>query len=360
MITVAIPNSPVFSPTSIVSSSIYNCKSSPESCSSNSPAFKFHPQKPLPPASGFVRDSCSTSPTLSKRKRPAKLAIPVASFSFSDKVKPPPLAEDRWKEVEVEGDGYSVYCKKGKREVMEDRFKAVVEFNGQHKQAFFGVFDGHGGSKAAEYAAENLDKNIINEVEIMGENEIIEAIKQGYMNTDSQFLKQDHRGGSCCVTAIIRDNNLVVSNAGDCRAVVSIGGTAKPLTSDHRPSRVDEKLRIESLGGYVDCSRGVPRVLGSLGVSRAIGDRSLKQWITAEPESKIVKIGPEFEFLIMASDGLWDKVSNQEAIDLARPFCVGNDKLEPVLACKKLVELSASRGSIDDASVMIVQLSRFC
>ncbi|KAI3678510.1 hypothetical protein L6452_37805 [Arctium lappa] len=113
-------------------------------------------------------------------------------------------------------------------------------------------------------------------------------------------------------------------------------------------------------GGYVDCSHGVPRVLVSLAVSRGIGDRTLKQWITSEPESKILKIVPEFEFMIMASDGLWDKVSNQEAIDLAPPFCVGNDKLEPLSACKKLVELSASRGSNDDASVMIVQLHRFC
>lgn len=117
-------------------------------------------------------------------------------------------------------------------------------------KAFFGVFDGHGGSKAAEFASENLDRNILNEVEKMGEIEIIEAIKQGYMNTDSQFLTQDQRGGSCCLTAIIRDNNLVVSNAGDCRAVVSIGGTATPLTSDHRPSRQDEKLRIELLVSF--------------------------------------------------------------------------------------------------------------
>ncbi|MFS7964755.1 putative protein-serine/threonine phosphatase [Helianthus anomalus] len=349
MITVAIPNSPVFSP---VSSSIF-CKSPHESCpithiNSPSSTFSFHIPKPLPPPA-----SASGS---SKRKRPAKLAIPVASVCFSGGVE----MEDRWKEVVVEGDGYSVYCKRGKRDVMEDRFKAVVEFDGEHKQAFFGVFDGHGGSKAAEFAAENLDKNILNEVEKMGEIEIIEAIKQGYMTTDSQFLNQDQRGGSCCVTAIIRDNNLVVSNAGDCRAVVSIAGTATPLTSDHRPSRQDEKLRIESLGGYVDSSRSVSRVLGSLAVSRGIGDQSLKQWITAEPETKIVKIAPEFEFLIMASDGLWDKVSNKEAIDLARPFCVGSDKLEPVSACKKLVELSVSRGSVDDASVMIVQLGRFC
>lgn len=114
-------------------------------------------------------------------------------------------------------------------------------------QAFFGVFDGHGGTQAAEFAAENLYKNIVNEVERMGEANIIEAVKQGYMKTDAQYLNQDHRGGTCCVTAIIRDSNLVVSNAGDCRAVVSVGGVATPLTSDHRPSRQDEKLRIESL-----------------------------------------------------------------------------------------------------------------
>ncbi|XP_076942185.1 putative protein phosphatase 2C 25 [Bidens hawaiensis] len=351
MITVAIPNSPVFSP----SSSIY-CKSSPESCSP-APAFKFQLQNPVKVSNDGRPSSCSTNPTLSKRKRPAKLAIPVASVCFSGR---PPVVEDRWKEVVVEGDGYSVYCKKGKRDAMEDRFKAVVHLNGRHKQAFFGVYDGHGGSKAAEFVAENLDKNIFKEVEKMGEINIIEAIKQGYMNTDSQFLKQDHRGGSCCLTAIIRDNNLVVSNAGDCRAVVSIDGTATPLANDHRPSRQDEKLRIESLGGYVDSSRGVSRVLGSLVVSRGIGDRSLKQWVTAEPESKVVKMEAGYEFLIMASDGLWDKVSNQEAVDLARPFCVGNNNLKPVSACKKLVELSASKGSVDDASVMIVQLGRFC
>lgn len=114
-------------------------------------------------------------------------------------------------------------------------------------QAFFGIFDGHGGAKAAEFAAENLDKNIIDEVMTRGENEIDEAVKQGYLNTDSDFLKEDMRGGSCCVTALIRKGNLVVSNVGDCRAVLSRGGVAEALTSDHHPSRKDEKERIETL-----------------------------------------------------------------------------------------------------------------
>lgn len=74
-----------------------------------------------------------------------------------------------------------------------------------------------------------------------------QAVKYGYLSTDSEFLKEEIRGGTCCVTALIKKGNLVVSNAGDCRAVMSSGGIAEALTSDHRPSREDEKDRIEKL-----------------------------------------------------------------------------------------------------------------
>ncbi|KAK3206566.1 hypothetical protein Dsin_020612 [Dipteronia sinensis] len=310
--------------------------------------------------------SGSGSPqTILKRKRPGKLDIPVAAMSFAGVAMTP--REIRRDELEEEREGsYSVYCKRGRREAMEDRFSAVVDFHGDQKQAFFGVFDGHGGAKAAEFAAENLDKNILEEVmrrvDDDSDHEIEEAVKRGYLNTDSEFLKEDVRGGSCCVTALIRNGNLVVSNAGDCRAVMSsAGGLAKALTSDHRPSREDEKNRIENLGGYVDLCHGMWRVQGSLAVSRGIGDRNLKQWVIAEPETKILQIKPEHEFVILASDGLWDKVSNQEAVDIARPFCIGSgvDAPKPMMACKKLVELSVSRGSIDDISVMLIQLGRY-
>lgn len=86
----------------------------------------------------------------------------------------------------------------------------------------------------------------MDEVMRRDEDEIEKAVKDGYLNTDSDFLKEDLHGGSCCVTAMIRNGNLVVSNAGDCRAVISRGGVAEALTSDHRPSREDEKARIET------------------------------------------------------------------------------------------------------------------
>lgn len=380
MCTVAISSSPVFSP-SRVSSSLF-CKSqissSPEkslslahspssSPSSLATPFKLRLQKP---PSGLIRasndegasnlSSAASTPTLLKRKRPGRLDIPVASLSFCGEAE----TEERRRElvavVEDEGDGYSVYCKRGRREAMEDRYKALVSLQGNTKQAFFGVFDGHGGAQAAEFASENLARNILDEVDRRGKDEIEEAVKHGYLNTDSEFLKQDLCGGSCSATALIREGKLIVSNAGDCRVVVSRGGIAEALTSDHRPSREDEKRRIEALGGYVDCHHGVWRILGSLAVSRGIGDRTLKKWVTAEPETNIVSIVPELEFLIIASDGLWDKVSNQEAVDIARPSCIGIEKPELLPVCKKLVELSVSRGSVDDVSVILIQLGRFC
>jgi serine/threonine protein phosphatase PrpC len=296
-----------------------------------------------------------------KRKRPAKLAIPVADLSLVGVPATPCFAIERKTEfLETDGDGYSVYCKRGRREAIEDRYSAVVDLQGDEKQGYFGIFDGHGGSKAAEFAAENLNKNIMNEIgQSEGLEDVVESVKLGYLKTDADFLNKDLKGGSCCVTALIRNGNIIISNAGDCRAVICDNGIAKALTSDHRPSREDEKSRIESLGGYVDFCHGILRIQGSLAVSRGIGDAHLKKWVIAEPETQILSITSESEFLILASDGLWDKVSNQESVDIARSFCINVDKPDPLSACKRLAEVSASRGSTDDTSVMIIQLGRF-
>ncbi|XP_057786855.1 probable protein phosphatase 2C 25 [Salvia miltiorrhiza] len=342
--TVAISSSPVFSPSS----------SSASACSPNSSSPRlFRLQK----SSGLIKalSGGGDSSAILKRKRPPRLDIPV--FSVEEKKAAEGAEEEA---VEVEGEGYTVCCKRGRRDAMEDRYSAVVGIQGDSNQAFFGIYDGHGGAKAAEFASENLDKNIIDELNRRGDHSNIQlAVKRGYLTTDSEFLKRDVRGGACCVTALIAGGNLVVSNAGDCRAVSSRNGVAEALTSDHRPSREDERERIEMLGGFVECRNGVWRVLGSLAVSRAIGDQYLKQWVTAEPETKVVKLDQEYEFLLLASDGLWDKVSNQEAIDIARPFCINLEEPQPLTACRKLVDLSVSRGSADDISVMLIQLRRF-
>ncbi|XP_055832559.1 probable protein phosphatase 2C 25 [Solanum dulcamara] len=386
--TIAIPNSPAFSPASRIpvtnsllcrSASFSSSPSSPSRKSSETLALTKFPsctfsslssssqlkilriEKPSsePRNSSECSTSApiSTSPTVLKRKRPARLDIPVVSTNFGNFTVTPIAAVDF---VEAEGDEYSVCCKRGRRGAMEDRYSALVNLQGDSKQGIFGVFDGHGGAKAAEFAAEHLNKNIMDEVVRRNDENVVEALKNSYLKTDTEFLSEDFQGGSCCVTALIRNGNLVVSNVGDCRAVVSRGGNAEALTSDHKPSRKDEKDRIETSGGYVDCSNGVWRIQGSLAVSRGIGDRYLKQWVIAEPETEVVELNPELEFLVLASDGLWDKVSNQEVVDAARPLCcTGISKPQPLLASKKLIDLAISRGSVDDICVMIIQLQQF-
>ncbi|KAF8397261.1 hypothetical protein HHK36_016171 [Tetracentron sinense] len=386
---VAVPNSPVFSPSSIYSIIRRTSVSSPEtltltqdqdqdqdhpqssskssfaslssSCSPSSPS-RFQPKNPASEFRDYTKECSSSSssssssslPMIIKRKRALRLNIPISSLSGYEAR----LVEEP-RDVEVETDRFSVYCKRGRREVMEDRYSAVVDLHGDPKQAFFGVFDGHGGTKAAEFASKNMGKNIIEEVSRRGEEKIEDAVKHGYLTTDSEFLKEDCPGGTCCVTALIRKGDLVVSNAGDCRAVMSRRGIAEALTSDHRPSREDEKDRIEALGGCVVCFYGVWRLQGFLAVSRGIGDGHYKNWVTADPETKILRNEPECEFLILASDGLWDKVSNQEAVDIARPLCAGINKPETLTACKKLADMSVMRGSCDDITVMIIQLRSF-
>ncbi|CAH8385469.1 unnamed protein product [Eruca vesicaria subsp. sativa] len=378
----AVCNSPVFSPSSslfcnnktashhnltLSHSHLHSPVSSPFAASPTSP-FCLRLLKPTV-KSVFGSDSGDCDRHISpggvlKRKRPTRLDIPVAPVGVAVPISVnAETSRGESGEVEREGDEFSVYCKRGKREAMEDRFSAITNLEKDPKQAIFGVYDGHGGSRAAEFAAKNLCNKILGElVSERNESNIEEAVKRGYLATDSEFLKEkDVKGGSCCVTALIRDGNLVVSNAGDCRAVLSVGGFAEALTSDHRPSREDERNRIERSGGYVDTFKNVCRIQGSLAVSRGIGDAHLKQWVISEPETKILRINPQHEFLILASDGLWDKVGNQEAVDIARPFCMGTDdqKQKPLLACKKLVDLSVSRGSLDDISVMLIPLCRF-
>ncbi|KAF8086118.1 hypothetical protein N665_0634s0004 [Sinapis alba] len=309
-----------------------------------------------------------------RRKRPPRLNLElfqtVVAPWGSATVRGTPRDHEEEDVVEGEKDGvYSVYCKRGRRRsmAMEDRYSAVVdhEEGGGRRKAFFGVYDGHGGSKAAEFAAKNLGNNIeaaVATAERSGDGggyAIERAIREGYLKTDEEFLKEGSRGGACCVTALISNGELAVSNAGDCRAVVSRDGVAEALTTDHSPNQENELKRIRASGGYVDCCHGVWRIQWTLAVSRAIGDQNLKEWVIAEPETRTLQIKPELEFLILASDGLWDTVTNQEAVDVVRPYFIGVENPKTLPACKKLAELSSTKGSLDDISVIIIQLQHF-
>lgn len=271
----------------------------------------------------------------------------------------PEVAEDS-------GEGFAAYCRRGKgrnRLEMEDRHAATVALGGDPDAALFAVFDGHGGKSAAEFAANNMPRIIANELlHASKSSEAVEAaVRRAYLRTDKEFSSSAaaaNGGGACCVTALLlRDRRqLVVSGAGDCRAVLGRGRSpALALTTDHRASRREERERIEALpGGLVlRDSRGTWRVRGSLAVTRGIGDAHLKPWVLPDPETTSVDLGDDdCELLVLASDGLWDKVGNQEAVDAC------SSGLPPSVACRRLVDMAVARGSTDDISVLVVHLKR--
>ncbi|KAJ1442400.1 PPM-type phosphatase domain [Sesbania bispinosa] len=156
-------------------------------------------------------------------------------------------------------------------------------------------------------------------------------------------------GGSTAVTAIlINCQKLVVANIGDSRAVLCKNGVAKQLSVDHEPNTESED--IKNRGGFVSNFPGdVPRVDGQLAVSRAFGDKSLKKHLSSEPYVTVEIIDDDAEFVILASDGLWKVMSNQEAVDAIR-----NIK-DTRSAAKYLTEEARNRKSSDDISCVVVR-----
>ncbi|KAK4256652.1 hypothetical protein QN277_006349 [Acacia crassicarpa] len=278
----------------------------------------------MPTRSSLSPDTHDSS-TL-KRKRPLNIQIPdVLQEIQTPKLNDSKALKDN---ISLSGIGFGVFSVKGKKLCMEDAHKIVSSLEGDPKKGFFGVYDGHGGRKAAEFVVENLHANILEMVDNREESRTKEeAVKAGYLKTDEEFLKKGVGSGACCVTALIQGEEIVVSNVGDCRAVLCRGGVAEALTRDHRAELEDERKRIEQKGGYVEIHRGAWRIHGVLSVSRSIGDAHLKEWVVAEPDTKILQLTADMEFLVLGSDGLWDKVGNQEAVDTLTRVCRNEEKL---------------------------------
>ncbi|MED6151404.1 putative protein phosphatase 2C 59 [Stylosanthes scabra] len=238
----------------------------------------------------------------------------------------------------------------GKRSSMEDFYETRVDGVDGETVGLFGVFDGHGGVRAAEYVKQNLFSNLISHPKFISDTK--SAIADAYNHTDSEFLKSENShnrdAGSTASTAILVGDRLLVANVGDSRVVICRGGKAIAVSRDHKPDQTDERQRIEDAGGFVMWA-GTWRVGGVLAVSRAFGDRLLKQYVVADPEIKEEKVDSSLEFLILASDGLWDVVSNEEAVNIVKPI---QDAEE---AAKKLLKEASQRGSADNITCVVVR-----
>ncbi|XP_039049442.1 protein phosphatase 2C 16-like isoform X2 [Hibiscus syriacus] len=264
---------------------------------------------------------------------------------------------------------------------------------------FFGVYDGHSGLQVANYCRDRIHVALAEEIGSIKDNLCDDTSKESrqvqWENTfTSCFLKVDDEiggkvtggngdvsgasfesiapetVGSTAVVALVCSSHIVVANCGDSRAVLCRGKEAMALSSDHKPNREDEYARIEASGGKVIQWKG-HRVFGVLAMSRSIGDRYLKPWIIPEPEVTFIPRAREDECLILASDGLWDVISNEEACEVARRRILLWHKKNAVLsgvergkgidpasqaAAEYLSMLAIQKGSSDNISVIVVDL----
>merc|ERR1719240_976569 len=209
----------------------------------------------------------------------------------------------------------------GLKKTLQDRF--VSDEAMEELGVYFAVFDGHGGTQVADQAAKTLHKNIMSQfrqkqVQPASRDEKLRlAIKEAYIATDKEILataerKHFEQVGSTAVTALLHGNpklgtalRLVVANLGDSRGILCRAGQAVAVSEDHKPSRIDEKKRIERVGGLVLQVRGCWRVAAStnpnssskssrkeyqgLAMTRSLGDlilRSQFHWQLRSPKCK--------------------------------------------------------------------------
>ncbi|GAB4838458.1 hypothetical protein Ancab_027992 [Ancistrocladus abbreviatus] len=233
---------------------------------------------------------------------------------------------------------------------MEDYHVAKFVFVRGHELGLFAIYDGHLGDTVPAYLQKHLFANILKEEEFWTDPS--RSISKAYERTDQAILSHSPdlgRGGSTAVTAILVDGQkLYVANVGDSRAILSRRGQAVQMTTDHEPNT--ERGSIENRGGFVSNMPGdVARVNGQLAVSRAFGDRNLKSHLRSDPDITEEDIGRDTDLMILASDGLWKVMSNQEAVDIARQI------KDPLKAAKQLSTEALNRDSKDDISCIVVR-----
>ena len=232
----------------------------------------------------------------------------------------------------------------GRRPSQEDRCFARERMPGGC--SFFAVYDGHGGDRAARFATDVMCERFVNSAAFK-KLDIVKALKQAFHQTETEFLniagREGLRDGTTAIVAVVQEDTLTVAHVGDSRGVLCRGGKAVVLTEDHKPDLEPEKRRIEALGGFVSFI-GCWRAMGILAMSRAIGDLFLKPYVSAEPDVRAMPIVAADEFIVLASDGVYDVLNNEQVVQIARSAA------SPEEAAQLLTESAYVAGSLDNAT----------
>jgi len=260
----------------------------------------------------------------------------------------------------------------------QDRYLTLPNFENDPAQSLFGVFDGHGasGEIVSQFLVHVLPQELSKELKSEKKGDVSLALQRAFYHTSESLVDRESSNcafsGSTAVAVYIDGDSLYCANCGDSRAVLGSftnegGLVAVPLSHDHKPERADESRRILERNGRIEPCRGSAgepvgplRVwlkrqnLPGLAMTRSFGDLvAASVGVIAEPDVIHHKLTESDRFIIIASDGVWEFISNEEAVEMVASC------MSPKEACQVLVDESTKRWKkeedvVDDITAVVI------
>lgn len=220
------------------------------------------------------------------------------------------------------------------------------------------VFDGHSGWRCSQFLAEHFAPQLVTHRHFMSHKKLTSALLEvsDFIGEQAAEMlrRENSEAGSTAIVAVYDGRPgkhiLTVANVGDSVCVLSRSGRAVKLNRQHRTDHEGERERVTAAGGTIVNKR----VNGVLAVTRAFGDLQLRGPVISTPEIYSEIITPMTEFAIIGSDGLWDVLSPQNAVNIARKLLSQKEGCDLQAVTQKLVETALSKGSVDNITVMIM------
>lgn len=235
----------------------------------------------------------------------------------------------------------------GNREYMEDQGKAVENLEGDPNKILFCLFDGHGGGEVSKFLQDNFPKYLKNYLPFKNYfRGFYDLFK--FLDEEIKSLNVPRVGSTGTIVFIERKNGkkmLYCVNVGDTRCVLVSKKRVMRMSYDDRVEDPKEKKRILQQGGIIHSGR----IYGALMLSRSFGDWLIKSYgVIVDPHITKIELTDDDLYLIIASDGLWDAIKDEEC----RRLCQSN--INTLEICKNFVVESLKRGSQDNISCFII------
>jgi protein phosphatase 1L len=233
------------------------------------------------------------------------------------------------------------------RQSMEDIGVMLPDFIPEKKYSLFGIFDGHGGNDVVKYIKNRLPEIIKTNITKNNNYDSIENnLTSSFHKIDEElkFYDSEHTGSTATIL-LFQDNIVYCANVGDSTAFIVYDNFIKKISIDHKCTDPKEEERILLSGGKITKNR----VMGQLVLSRCLGDLYCKKYgVSNIPDISVNKLEGNVKYVVVASDGVWDVVKENELLQLSK------NRKNAEGFCKDLVKLAIDKDTKDNVSCIVI------